>query len=60
MVNRVMEGLKKPSGVKRSRAMMSPLSKNRRSKVMVDKKKLNTQKATCGFLVLVPGGEKEE
>jgi len=42
MVNLVMEGLKKPSRVKRSRAMMSPLSKNRGSKVMVDKKELKT------------------
>jgi len=42
MVNLVIEGLKKPSGVKRSRAIMSPLSKNRGSKVLLDKKELKT------------------
>ena len=41
-MNLVIEGLKKPSGVNRSRAMISPLSKNRGSKEMVDKKKLKT------------------
>ena len=42
MVNVVMEGLKKPGGVKRSRGMMSPQSKNRASNVIVDKKELET------------------
>jgi len=42
MVNLVIEGLRKPSGVKRSRAMMLPLSTNRGSKVIVDKKELKT------------------
>jgi len=42
MVNLVMEGVKKPSGVNRSRAMMSPLSNNHGSNLMVDKKELKT------------------
>jgi len=42
MVNLVIDGLKKPSGVKRSRAMTWPLSKNHGSNVILDKKKLKT------------------
>jgi len=42
MVNLVIEGLKKLSMVKGSRAMMSPLSQNRGSKVIVDKKEVKT------------------
>jgi len=42
MVNVVIEGLKKPSGVKRSRALMLPLSKARASKAIVDKMEVKT------------------
>jgi len=38
--NLVVEGLKKPSGVKRSSAMTSPLSKNLGRREIVDKKEL--------------------
>jgi len=40
MVNVVIQGLKKPSWVKRSRAMISPLSTNHGSNVIVDIKEL--------------------
>jgi len=42
IVNRVVEGLKNPSGVKRSRAMTSPLSKYRGKRETDSRKELYT------------------
>ena len=52
----VVEELKNPSGVKRSKGMMSFLSKKRGNRVTVERKVLKTSKATWGFAPPTPGG----
>jgi len=60
IVNPVVDGLKKPSGVKRSRAITSPLPKNRGKRETVDKNELYPYVATRGLQPPVVGGENAE
>jgi len=57
IVKPVVEGLKKPSGVKRPSAITSRLPQKRGRRETVAKTELYTQKATRGLQPLSVGGE---